>query len=530
MSYPPQPKPYAETHFLFPVLPVSRYRRSFPEIIADSPRRVEPGHHLPVLIIVKDAHRWQITLNSVIIRWCDRSLPPMEFPINEQIDRPYWSYLLSIPTESLPKKQLDFDVIIKASRNNQDHIITNHNYVGISPKPLTVNISQHPFPKPSGWVVGDLHVHTRYTDDQVEFGAPVTATALIAQAQGLDFYAATDHSYNLDDTWTNPLKNDPNLPKYKALNTEIEHWNRDRGGTLTVIPGEEVSSGNQRDRNLHLLVLGPGNFIPGKGDSAEAWLPKPPDLSTQHIVSTLNDQRVALAAHPEVDFPYLERLLLGRGCWEPADFRHQNLTGIQIVRGHDSIPFRHGVNLWIRLLLQGLRLTLTAGSDAHGDFNRYIYVRTPMLTLGQRSHPVFGEALTLLPAPDSVDVPSLISQIRYGTTGITNGPGIGLTFRDNHGTWYSIGNDVPQRDGTAALNIITTPEFGPIDSIWLWAGNRKLHAEELAWFHQPSSNTYQFEREIPIRMHKHWNYLRAEVHTKGEREIGRALTGAIYFL
>jgi len=57
---------YTEMHYRWRPLP-SRYFRKEPEILADAPRRVEPGRPLPLLLLVKDAHRYPITLERVTI-------------------------------------------------------------------------------------------------------------------------------------------------------------------------------------------------------------------------------------------------------------------------------------------------------------------------------------------------------------------------------------------------------------------------------------------------------------------------------
>ena len=57
---------YAETHYKFKGI-YSRLKKSEPEIIADAPFRVEPNHPIPILLLVKDAHRYPIQLEEVII-------------------------------------------------------------------------------------------------------------------------------------------------------------------------------------------------------------------------------------------------------------------------------------------------------------------------------------------------------------------------------------------------------------------------------------------------------------------------------
>ncbi len=57
---------YAEMHYRWWPLS-SRYFKKELEILADAPRRGEPGRPLPLLLLVKDAHRYPITLERVII-------------------------------------------------------------------------------------------------------------------------------------------------------------------------------------------------------------------------------------------------------------------------------------------------------------------------------------------------------------------------------------------------------------------------------------------------------------------------------
>jgi hypothetical protein len=528
MIFPSQLRPYAETHYRFRAVPVSRYYRRQPEIIADLPRRVEPGYDIPVLIIVKDAHRFPVKIQTVKIQWCDSGIPAKEIAVEKYIDSPYWSQLLTIAADPLPKRIHELDVIIRVSQHGSEFLVTNHNYIGVPKLPFEVNISQYPIPKLLGWALGDLHVHTRYTDDQVEFGAPLDVTAAIAQAMGHDFFAATDHSYDLDDTWESYLKNDPELAKYTAYTEEIEKWNRGHTGSLQIIPGEEVSAGNSRGNNVHLLILGAGGFIAGMGDSAEAWFRNKPSHSIPEIIGQLDNSQVAFAAHPDYQFPFVERLLLKRDTWHQSDLQTHGLTGMQVIQGEDPMPFRKGVAHWTRILLQGHRLSLSTGTDAHGDFNHFAQVKTPMIRLEIAQHTVFGDLLTLTPINRPISTSSLLSEIKSKHTAITTGPGIEFGFRSSQGQDFLLGDICPDRSGTAIIRALSSPEYGALSHAMIWAGHGKLQSEELLWVEQPADNTYLLEREIPLELKGDWNYLRADLQTRTTCGINRALTTPIF--
>ncbi len=57
---------YAETHYKFKGI-YSRLFQTEPEIVADAPFRVEPGRPIPILVLVKDAHRFPIEIQKILI-------------------------------------------------------------------------------------------------------------------------------------------------------------------------------------------------------------------------------------------------------------------------------------------------------------------------------------------------------------------------------------------------------------------------------------------------------------------------------
>jgi len=58
---------YAETHFRFRI-PFSRYFKREPELIFDTPWRLEPSQKLSIFLVVKDAHLYPVKLESVEIK------------------------------------------------------------------------------------------------------------------------------------------------------------------------------------------------------------------------------------------------------------------------------------------------------------------------------------------------------------------------------------------------------------------------------------------------------------------------------
>ena len=57
---------YAELHYKFPYFG-SKYYKKEPEIISDTPFRIEPEKEIPILILIKDCHLFPIFIQNIII-------------------------------------------------------------------------------------------------------------------------------------------------------------------------------------------------------------------------------------------------------------------------------------------------------------------------------------------------------------------------------------------------------------------------------------------------------------------------------
>ena len=88
------------------------------------------------------------------------------------------------------------------------------------------------------------------TQDQLEFGAPVEVAAAMGKAMGLDWLAATDHSYDLDTAIGEFFQHDPKLTRWRKIREDASVVNSKNGG-FVVIPAEEVSCGNSRSHNMN---------------------------------------------------------------------------------------------------------------------------------------------------------------------------------------------------------------------------------------------------------------------------------------
>ncbi|MDP8229292.1 MAG: CehA/McbA family metallohydrolase [Candidatus Electryoneaceae bacterium] len=439
---------YAETHYRFRFFPFSLYFRRQPEIVFDAPYRLEPDQPLPITLIVKDADRFPVTLSEVIlnIKTAEKSLE-QRIQLGTTVSQPFWHRIFDIDVSELPSGIMSVDAtaviesfafpplrsrggvrggkLLRKCRRKRI-VVRQDNCVGLSHSPLKVFKADDSLPNFPNWYAGELHCHTDYGCDQVEFGAPLPSYQRTAKALGLDWVALTDHSYNLDDLPDDYLHSDPKLVQWHRLHEETKELNRN--SDVILIPGEELTCRSAQGRNVHLLILGEPTFLHGSGDGAERWFRTRSELSVEEALHRINPESFAVAAHPLVKIPLLERLLVGRGEWQPSNLQASRLDGWQILNGQWENDFHRGLTAWIESLERGERRYIFAGNDAHGNFNRFRQVSLPMVKLWERDQHLFGRATTRVKVDGILSEQSILSNLKAGHAIISDGPALELVI------------------------------------------------------------------------------------------------------
>ena len=444
---------YAEIHFRFPLLP-SRLYQAEPEIVLDIPYRTEAGKKIPVFLIVKDAHRFPITLMRLVLDI--RALSTQNNyshteNLEIQVRDKFYSQIFYLDIDQFTEKG-DFEIVARVdylTPAGKKKSIIQDNYRFLPHPPFKIYISEEKMPIGENWYWGDLHNHSNYTDDQVEFGAPIEFLASAAEAMGLQFLAVTDHSYDLDDKSNNYLLNDPNLEKWSSFQNELKSIQISYPNVI-LIPGEEISTGNHKNQNIHCLFLNDPEFFPGNGDSAEILWKNQPTLPLTKILQDKSENALAIAAHPLEAPPFSQRVILRRGIWGAEDLTHPTLDALQVLNGENEDLLKKGLNLWSNLLLQGRRIGIVAGSDSHGNFNCFRQVSIPFLKMAFSRNHLFGKVKTGV-FLKKFTLEGLIQGIRNHQTLISNGPFAALEIRGEK--LIRIGDTFRKRFGSTASYI-----------------------------------------------------------------------------
>jgi hypothetical protein len=501
---------YAETHYKFR-LPWSPLHKPWPEIFLDAPSRVEPRMPWPVWLVLRDANLFPVKIHEIELTISAEGWPLsiQTIGIDTLFAEPFHFFPLNV---DLGGRKGNVKVLakIKASRAGS-HIpreFQEWNYPGLAPWPLQVLSQEHPTPKPAGWWAGETHCHTWHSSDPVEFGAPPQVLQQSAKVLGLDYVFCTDHSYDFafrTDDYRIPAN--PQL-RWQSLKTECAEL----APYPLMVPGEEVSCGNSQGRNVHLLVPGFSDFIPGMGDSGRRWFRNHPTLSIAEVMERIGDVP-CFAAHPQYPMGLLERMVFRRGPFSSADLhfdREHPICGLEFWNGNRGDGFKAGRNFWIQQLLNGNSILPLGGNDAHGDLNRFTGVKIPLWSLHSSRARIFGKVRTVLKA----DAPQLSvfnlhesfrRASREASLYVTDGPTITLVAQGNG--WIA--------------RAFSSPDFGPIDQITLFTGEAGDSIETRRSF-TPGSMEWEM---CGTAGHK-GSYIRVECRSR----LGyAALTAALFF-
>ncbi|NQV37782.1 MAG: CehA/McbA family metallohydrolase [Candidatus Marinimicrobia bacterium] len=494
-------------HYRFRYFPFSRYFKKEPEIILDAPFRVNPNTAIPISLLIKDADIYPIQLMSVslIVNYPSGHQKTHHHNFDQIVGTHWFSYIFFIhPQET---GNLEIQGTIEFNINGKRRVVNTHN-IKTTPKSLLhVCVDQAQLPGSDSYYWGDLHYHSNYTEDFVEFGAPLETTNKTASALGLDFLAITDHSYDLDDKYGSWVETDEELTKWKDSREEIRTINTKN--EVLLIPGEEVTVKNAEGRNVHLLVMNHESFIPGSGDGAEKWSNTTSEYSIEEVISIAKENALVIASHPFVPFSKLEQRILNRGKWEDNDIIHENLHGLQILNGEVDESFDIGLKNWIHLLLSGKKIFIYAGNDAHGNFNQFHQIKIPMLSTWTHRNQILGQCRTGIIKKDALTLDSSIDALQSGKCIITDGPALILEIEYSN-SMALLGDSIQTNECTIHLNGFSTEYFGSLSHIRLIHGIINSHREKTIIDSDLNGFTCEIIEKLNITFS---GYFRAEILT-----------------
>ena len=431
---------YAETHFKFK-LPWSLLYKPWPEITFDAPFQFVPGVEPMLWIVVRDADRFPTTIKTVEISLknvvdnaagtaeaavknasgnAPGSAPAIarqpNFSICKDLNIEVQEQMRFIPIAlgKIPAGTYEARCKLTIERDGKTMTFERWNLPRLKPVPLRFKVLNEALPIAPGYAAGEMHCHTHYSADHVEYGATPEVLQIAAKAVGLDFVSCTDHAYDFAFTQEDFTKEaDSPVPRFQKLREEIAKLpTTDENGNCQplLIAGEEVSVGNSKGENVHMTVLGPEGYLPGLGDCGRYWLENRPTRSIKQILNMTEAH--CFAAHPFQQMGLLEKFVFRRGYWKPEDLniakkskekntdkasqKTHSVRGIQFWNGIRDEGFKLGREFWINELGKGNYLLPIGGNDAHGDLNGMTAVNLPLISLKYTKAHTFGNVRTVV--------------------------------------------------------------------------------------------------------------------------------------
>ena len=589
-----------------PSLAHPRYENTFmKDFVMDAPWRVvNASTAIPLTIILKDCDAddirelhwircWDVTSGETVL-WNH------DFGDEQLGDDPYesnfWTYITTV-TEghaSLPNGTLltpanlgygaGDDINLKVSVYYRDDWF---NYT--ETRYLRVHVGVGAYPWPDGWYGGDTHYHTMYTNNIAEFGAPLPAVAMTAEAVGLHWLTATDHSCDLDETgdgsfsyatthWEYTVQDENGAQTvYRDVTSFGSSWNSHGDDVamldspdLRLYRGVELNSSSvdadSYEKTLHSVVYNE-DYIASPLSGAVGESPVTPTLPS--ALSQLSGGGFAYAAHPVSE---LSSLVNGT-TWGDEDIElalgHEPFRGLEAFNTRVTrystdqsdpwpdfdagvlpdnphpVELLESIDLWDTYLRANLDLVrkvfFAGGSDAHGDFNYGTYLSLDSYANDNAIGKV--QTVVFVPGPygpgDLPPMAEILSAYRAGRSVVTDGPFVETGIDGNGDGDFADPGDITVGGDTGGPSAASLPltvrwasnaDFGPVNSVRLKAGDPSSTTTILSLDPSASGEGWGGERTVDLGTYGFTGtrYFRAECETDGGGDTFRAYTNPIW--
>ncbi len=161
----------------------------------------------------------------------------------------------------------------------------------------------------------------------------------------------------------------------------------------------------------------------------------------------------------------------------------------------------------------GKRKIITAGNDAHGNFNAFRQIKIPFLSMHEHRNQIYGQSRTALYVEGEFGAESILQSARDGRAVITTGPLAEIVFKDDSGDEYFIGDSVVSAKGELLVTAVSSEEFGSLDRVVIFKGDFEEGKEEPFALFEDIKGSYRFETSIEIDF-KEPCYIRMEVYSE----------------
>lgn len=350
------------------------------EFIIDAPWQIKKGDFIPLFFEIRDAYGssfWDYSFYAVeIFDGNNGESLVKRFNCTElglPIDSGSYCTVNTYTWHSI--KYINPNLFVK-DENNSIKITAKYDgwgwpdsdaYPDNKPYPLVVRIDSTNLLKFDKWYCGDTHYHSSYTDTKLagslkgEFGASLNATMIILYTLGLDWVTVTDHSHSFSRH-----KNDGFNLSWNDFKIDCNNYTGCLIGTEINCDYNIIGGGN------HLLAYNYSNYI----EDSFTDIFSPDNPACINIINNVREQRgFSYTAHPELKS---DPFGLVHSAWHNYSLP---FIGLEIWNGDinnsdNKQALEDGLEKWKDILLgrngsNSRKIFISAGSDAHGDFQEF---------------------------------------------------------------------------------------------------------------------------------------------------------------
>ncbi|MCK5077078.1 MAG: hypothetical protein KAR38_11915, partial [Calditrichia bacterium] len=169
----------------------------------------------------------------------------------------------------------------------------------------------------------------------------------------------------------------------------------------------------------------------------------------------------------------------------------------QILNGKLDNGFLNGQKKWIKALLAGKKIFITAGNDAHGNLNIFRQVKIPFINIENSYLHQFGYFKTGLIHNNFVlNKNNILKLIKQGRMIISSGPFADFSIKINEAIFFigdTINNENIRNNLSFNLRFHSSPEYGSLFEIRLIYGNLNKKNEKTIFHYENKSQDAIFE-------------------------------------
>ncbi len=476
------------------------------EFIADAPYRVEPKTSLPLVCYANLNRVEKLIVESVSVKiFQDNKTILTTTPLQEPITIGFtqWQKVFIIPLPDELKGVFYIDVFIRIEVDGKIKTVNNNFCQGRKNVPLEVFRARESIPRFEGFYFGDLHFHNYRLVDYYGSGIPLPASSEVAKSVGLDFYAVSLHSFNVNDRGKSSQED------WQRFTKQIAKWNNKN--EIKILPAEEISCRNSKGKNIQMLAVNSSEFVVGTGDSPNRLFPVKSEFTLKEAVRQTGNESIRFALHPVLKKPGLRRFFSRKGYWKNEDLLTAGLTGLQIYNTIDNTPDRPGLKSWIELLLKGRRRFIVAGSHATGNLNRQFLRKFPFFGYQKDSRHIFGQVRTGILSEKPLEKDVIINCLKNGKAVVTNGPLFNFVVSNQEGKRVFVGEEIGGEVFRIFYHALSSPEFGPVRKVVFYFGDIKANVEDIIFTFNFSETSFSKKQEFIVEPRSEFGYIRGEL-------------------